>query len=98
VRSLTLRLALLTALWVAAGLAITSWFVLGIAERQIEAAADGRLMDLMDSVVAAVATDSARRPSLERSPAGGEFERPLSGQYWPLAVSGTVYFALIGVG
>jgi signal transduction histidine kinase len=82
VRSLTLRLALLTALWVAAGLAITSWFVLGIAERQIEAAADGRLMDLMDAVVAAAATDAAGRPRLERSPAGGEFERPLSGQYW----------------
>jgi signal transduction histidine kinase len=90
VRSLTLRLALLTALWVVAGLTFTGWFVLGVAERQIEAAADARLMDLMDSVIAAAATDAAGRPHLERSPAGGEFDRPLSGQYWRVTAQGGI--------
>jgi signal transduction histidine kinase len=90
VRSLTLRLALLTALWVTGGLAITGWFVSSIAEQQIEAAADARLMSLMDAVIAAVATDATGRPRLERTPAGGEFERPLSGQYWRIAGPGGI--------
>lgn len=80
--SLTLRLAALTALWVAGGLAVTGWFVSGLAERQIEAAADARLSALMDAVVAATATDAAGRPILARPPAEPEFSRPLSGQYW----------------
>lgn len=80
--SLTLRLALLVALWVAAGLAVAGWFVTGIAGRQIEAAAEARLAALMDAVVAAAATDAAGRPRLERSPPGAEFDRPLSGEYW----------------
>lgn len=89
-RSLTLRLALLTALWVAAGLAVTGWFVSGLAERQIEAAADTRLTGLMDAIVAAAAMDAAGRPRLERPPPEAGFERPLSGQYWRIAGPGGV--------
>jgi signal transduction histidine kinase len=81
-RSLTLRLALLTALWVAAGLVVTGWFVSGVAERQIEAAAEARLTGVMEALVAAVATDAAGQFHLERPPPGAEFDRPLSGQYW----------------
>ncbi|MCR0982343.1 sensor histidine kinase [Roseomonas populi] len=87
-RSLTLRLALLTALWVAAGLAVTGWFVSDIAMRQIEAAADARISDLLDAVVAAAATDDAGRPRLERFRASAEFDRPLSGQYWRITGPG----------
>lgn len=88
--SLTLHLAALTALWVAAGLAVTGWFVSRLAERQIEAAADARLMDLMDAIVAAAATDAAGRPRLEWPPSGAGFERPLSGQYWRVVGPGGV--------
>ncbi|MBI0539390.1 sensor histidine kinase [Roseomonas sp. KE2513] len=87
-RSLTLRLALLTALWVAAGLAVTGWFVSDIAQRQIEAAADARISDLLDAVVAAATTDAAGRPRLERFRASAEFDRPLSGQYWRITGPG----------
>jgi signal transduction histidine kinase len=82
VRSLTLRLALLTALWVTGGLATTGWFVAGIAEQQIQAAADARLMNLMDAVIAVTTADSAGHPRIGRAPSGGDFERPLSGEYW----------------
>jgi signal transduction histidine kinase len=88
--SLTLRLALLTALWVASGLALAGSFVSDVAERQIEAAADARLSALLDAVVAAAATDAAGRPRLERPPADSEFERPLSGHYWRIAGPGGV--------
>jgi signal transduction histidine kinase len=89
-RSLTLRLALLAALWVAVGLALAGWFVAGIAERQIEAAADTRLSALLDAVVAAADTDAAGRPVLTRPVAGPELERPLSGQYWQITGPGGV--------
>jgi signal transduction histidine kinase len=88
--SLTLRLALLTALWVAAGLAVAGWFVSDVAERQIEAAADARLSALLDAVVAGAATDAVGRPRLERPPAEAEFGRPLSGHYWRIAGPGGV--------
>ena len=89
-RSLTLRLALLAALWVAAGLALAGWFIAGIAERQIEAAADARLSALLDAVVAAAATDASGRPRLTRPVAGPELQRPLSGQYWQITGPGGV--------
>lgn len=89
-RSLTLRLALLAALWVAAGLALAGWFVTAIAERQIEAAADTRLSTLLDAVVAAAAMDPAGRPRLTRPVWGPELERPLRGQYWQLTGPGGV--------
>jgi len=89
-RSLTLRLALLAVLWVAAGLALAGWFVAGIAVRQIEAAADARLSALLDAVVAAAGTDAAGRPRLTRPVAGPELERPLSGQYWQITGPGGV--------
>ena len=81
---------MVTALWVAAGLAVTAWFVAGIVERQIEAAADARLNGLMDAVIAVAATDASGRPRLDRVPAAGDFNQPFSGEYWHVAGLGGV--------
>ena len=78
-RSLTLRLALLAGLWVAAGLGGAAWFVAGIATAQIEAALEARLGALLDSLAAAVEVDGAGRASLARPPARADFEAPFSG-------------------
>jgi len=81
---------MVTALWVAVGLAVTAWFVAGIVERQIEAAADARLNGLMDAVIAVAATDASGRPRLDRVPAAGDFNQPFSGEYWHIAGLGGV--------
>ena len=86
--SLTRRLALLAALWVALGLGVTGWFVVRLAEEQIETAADGRMTSLLDAVVAAAALDPTRGPILARAVSEPEFDRPLSGHYWQMSAAG----------
>ncbi len=81
-RSLTLRLALLAGLWVAAGLGLAAWFVGGIAARQIEVAFEARLEALLDGAAGAVALDAEGRLILGRAPAGADFDAPFSGAYW----------------
>lgn len=81
-RSLTLRLALATGLWVAAGLGMAAWFVTGVALRQVEAAFDARLSGLLDAAVAAASVDPAGRVVVARAPAGADFDRPFGGAYW----------------
>jgi signal transduction histidine kinase len=90
-RSLALRLALATGLWVAAGLGVTAWFVSDLAVRQVESAFDARLSGLLDAAIAATATDEAGRVLVVRAPAGADFERPFSGAYWQVtAADGTI--------
>ncbi|MBP0465192.1 sensor histidine kinase [Roseomonas sp. PWR1] len=86
-RSLALRLGLAAGLWVAAGLGAASWFVTGIALRQVEAAFDARHEGLLDAAVAATALDAAGRIVVARAPAGADFERPFSGAYWQVTAS-----------
>ncbi|TCZ52617.1 sensor histidine kinase [Roseicella aquatilis] len=83
--SLALRLALLTALWVAGGLTVVGWFVSGLVIRQVEAAFDARTAGLLDAVAAATGLDPEGRPRLARPLPDPELERPLSGRYWQLA-------------
>lgn len=80
--SLTRRLALLTAVWVAIGLGLIGWFVVRTDQQQIETAADARLASLLNAAVAAAAYDPSVGPLLLRSLPDPEFERPLSGHYW----------------
>ena len=49
-RSLTLRLALLSAAWVALGLSLAGWLVLGIATEQVLRSFDGRVTNLLDGL------------------------------------------------
>jgi signal transduction histidine kinase len=81
-RSLTLRLTLLTGLWVATGLGGAGWFVADIATRQIEAAFDARIGTVLDTVIAAATQGADGRIRVAPLPAGTDFERPFSGAYW----------------
>ena len=83
-RSLALRLALATGIWVAAGLGVSGWLVATGVVRQVEAAFEARLSGLLDGVAAAAASDEAGRIVLTRAPAGADFERPFSGAYWQI--------------
>ncbi len=81
-RSLALRLALATGLWVAAGLGVAGWIVATGVVRQVEAAFEARLSGLLDGVAAATGIDAQGRVVVTRPPAGADFERPFSGAYW----------------
>lgn len=81
-RSLTLRLTVLTGLWVAAGLGGAGWFVADIATRQIEASFDARIGTVLDTVIAAAALEPDGRITIASLPAGTDFDRPFSGAYW----------------
>lgn len=81
-RSLALRLALATGIWVAAGLGVAGWVVATGVVRQVEAAFEARLSGLLDGVAAAAGIDAQGRVILTRAPAGADFDRPFSGAYW----------------
>lgn len=83
-RSLTFRLAVLTALWLAAGLGASAWYMAHQTARQIEAGFEARLLAVLDAVVAGSAVNDAGAVVLMRAPTGGEFDRPLSGDYWQI--------------
>jgi signal transduction histidine kinase len=83
-RSLTFRLAVLTALWLAAGLGASAWYMAHQTTRQIEAGFEARLLAVLGAVVAASAVDGDGAVVLVSAPTGGEFDRPLSGDYWQI--------------
>ncbi|MCX7374395.1 MAG: sensor histidine kinase [Alphaproteobacteria bacterium] len=88
--SITRRLAITVALWVALGLGITGFFVLRMAAEQIEEAADQRMVSLLDAIIAAAVLDPVRGPILARPVSEPEFERPLSGHYWQMTGPGGI--------
>ncbi|MBN9511531.1 MAG: sensor histidine kinase [Alphaproteobacteria bacterium] len=83
-RSLAVRLALFTSLWVAVGLLLTWLHVTALVVRQIEGSFDARLDGLLDAVVAGAARDATGQPYLIRSVAEPRFNQPLSGAYWQI--------------
>ncbi|RAI59026.1 sensor histidine kinase [Roseicella frigidaeris] len=82
--SLTLRLALASALWVAGGLTLVGWYVTDLVIDQVEDAFDARTTGLLDAVAAATGLDADGRPRLARPLPDPDLERPLSGRYWQL--------------
>lgn len=85
-RSLTFRLAVLTALWLALGLGASAWYMARLTTRQIEAGFEARLTTVLDAVVAATAVNAEGTVVVVRAPTGGDFERPLSGDYWQIVL------------
>lgn len=82
--SLTARLALLTALWVAIGLLVAWFHVSGLVVRQIEQTFNARLTGLLDAVVAAADVDASGQPRLLRPISEPRFDQPFSGAYWQI--------------
>lgn len=87
-RSLTLRLALLSAAWVAVGLTAAGWLVLGMVSEQRLGSFDARLVNLLDAVAGAAALGEDGRPRLDRAVSEPNFDRPFSGHYWQIAAPG----------
>ena len=83
-RSLTLRLALLSAAWVALGLGLAGWLVLSIATEQVLRSFDGRVTNLLDTVAGAAVLGPDGRPRLERPVSEPNFGQPFSGAYWQI--------------
>lgn len=82
--SLTGRLALLTATWVAGGLVVAWVLVSGLAASYIERAFDARVAGLLDAVVAGTELEPDGTPVLRRSVSEPRFDQPLSGVYWQI--------------
>jgi signal transduction histidine kinase len=87
-RSLAVRLALFTSLWVAVGLLLAWLHVTALVVRQIEESFDARLAGLLDAVVAGAARDASGQPYLIRPIAEPRFDQPLSGAYWQIEAPG----------
>ncbi|WP_043334919.1 sensor histidine kinase [Belnapia moabensis] len=87
-RSLTLRLAALSALWVALGLVVAGWLILGIASDQVLRGFDARVLGLLDRVAGAAARGPDGRPRLERPVSDPDLEQPFAGAYWQIATPG----------
>ncbi|MDO9707375.1 sensor histidine kinase [Paracraurococcus lichenis] len=89
-RSLTLRLALLTAAWVALGLTLAGWLVLSLTSEQLLRTFDGRLLNLLDAVAGAATLTPEGKPGVGtvRALSAPNFAQPLSGYYWQIAVPG----------
>ncbi|MBO1076096.1 sensor histidine kinase [Roseomonas marmotae] len=83
-RSLTFRLALLSALWVAGGLGLAGYMLLGLINAQLTESFDLRTSALLYKVAGAAALGPDGRPRLDSSVPVPEFEQPLSGYYWQM--------------
>ncbi|MBN8872694.1 MAG: sensor histidine kinase [Rhodospirillales bacterium] len=86
-RSLTVRLALATALWVAVGLAAAWVQVSGLVVQQLRESFDSRSIALLDQVIAAAGLDANGDPVLTHPIAEPRFEQPLSGTYWQITAA-----------
>jgi signal transduction histidine kinase len=87
-RSLTLRLALQSAVWVALGLTLAGWLVFGVVSEQLLRTFDARLNGLLDAVVGAAALGPDGKPRLDRAVSEMSFSQPFSGYYWQITVPG----------
>ena len=89
-RSLTARLALISAAWVVLGLTVAGWLVVSLASEQLLRSFDARLVNLLDAVAGAAALGEDGRPRLGpvRALSAPSFGQPFSGTYWQIAVPG----------
>lgn len=89
-RSLTLRVAAMAAAWVACGLGLAGWLILGLASEQMLRTFDDRLVNLLAAVAGAASPGPAGKPQLGpvRALSAQNFDQPFSGTYWQIAVPG----------
>ncbi len=85
-RSLTLRLALLTGLWVSIGLLVAWFLVAHEAAGALERSFDTRLIGLLDTVTGGVVTNAndTSTAALARAFSDPRFDIPFSGAYWQI--------------
>jgi len=83
-RSLTARLALLSAIWVTAGLGIAGCTVLRLIHTELTNSFDGRTTAVLHKVVGAAGLGADGRPGLLADVPVPEFQQPFSGYYWQI--------------
>jgi len=88
--SLSLRLALSSALWIVGTLAITGALIVFLFKGHIEKRFDGQLTDHLEELVAASEISPEGRLVLTWTPADPRFNRPHSGWYWEILENGDV--------
>ncbi|MFC3126095.1 sensor histidine kinase [Pseudoroseomonas globiformis] len=81
-RSLTARLALLSAIWVTGGLGIASCTVLRLVSTEATNGFDVRLSSLLHKVVGAAEIGADGRPGVNSNVPVPELQQPFSGYYW----------------
>lgn len=89
-KSITLRLAVLSALWLLLGLTVVGLYVNRVTTRQLQDAADARISALHDAVTANIEFNAVGKIQLPHSLPTPEFEQPLSGVYWQITSAGTL--------
>ncbi|NMM26534.1 MAG: HAMP domain-containing histidine kinase [Glaciimonas sp.] len=89
-KSITLRLAILSALWVVLGLTVVGVYVNQATTLQLQNAADARISALHDAVTANIEFDARGLIQLPHSLPTPEFDQPLSGVYWQITAEGNL--------
>ncbi|MCW9001601.1 MAG: ATP-binding protein, partial [Rhodospirillales bacterium] len=82
--SLSLRLALSSALWIVAALLATGWLIVFLFTGHIERRFEHQLSDHLDELVAASDIAAEGVLALTWTPADPRFNRPHSGWYWQI--------------
>jgi signal transduction histidine kinase len=83
-RSLTARLAVLSAIWVTGGLGIAGCTILQLINTNLTEGFDSRITAMLHKVAGAAALDAEGRPRLLPDLPVPEFQQPFSGYYWQI--------------
>jgi signal transduction histidine kinase len=86
-RSLTVRLAVLSAVWVSVGLGAAGCMVQALITVQLTESFDGRAHALLSKVAGAAGYGPDHQPELNSDVPVPEFQQPFSGYYWQMETS-----------
>jgi signal transduction histidine kinase len=86
--SISLRLVLGASLWIAGALAATGILLTGLFRNHIESQTDAHLRDHAEELLVLSDVDATGQVYLKRHPVDPRFNKPFSGHYWQIRVSG----------
>ena len=86
--SISLRLVFGASLWIAAALAATGILLTGLFRSHIEFQSDVHLRDHAEELLVLSRVDASGQVYLKRHPVDPRFNKPFSGYYWQVRVSG----------
>ena len=86
--SISLRLVFGASLWIAAALVATGVLLTGMFRSHIEFQSDAHLRDHAEELLVLSRVDAAGQVYLKRHPVDPRFNKPFSGYYWQVRVSG----------
>ncbi len=86
--SVNRRLMLGATLWITAALLITGFVLTELFRNHVEINFDKEIHDQLEELLSLTAVDQNGQPALKRHPADPRFNKPLSGWYWEIMISG----------